>query len=240
MHGDSQNLVRAAGARSTEPEMQELAVRVHAGPVDEDVVRRNTTVQRAPLVPEVALHLAEDIEALWRVVGEDGPPPYWAFAWLGGQALARYVLDHPAEVAGLRVLDLATGSGLVAIAAARAGAAAVTAVDIDPLSAAAVQRNATLNDVPVDVLPADLLGGDPPDFDVVLAGDVCYDRDMAPRVLAWLSRFEGRVLLGDPGRDYLPRTGFVELASYDVPTTRALEGVESKRVRVLSPGPRRS
>lgn len=207
---------------------------------DEDVVRRNTTVGRCPLVPEVALHLAEDIEALWRVVGEDGPPPYWAFGWLGGQALARYLLDHPQEVAGLRVLDLATGSGLVAIAAAKAGAASVVAADIDPLSAEAVRLNATLNDVTAEMVLADLLTGDPPDVDVILAGDVCYDRDMTPRVLGWLDRFGGRVLLGDPGRAYLPQTGFVEVASYDVPTTRALEGVETKRVRVLSPAPRRS
>jgi predicted nicotinamide N-methyase len=202
---------------------------------DEDVVRRNTTVGHCPLVPEIALHLADDIEALWRVVGEDGPPPYWAFGWLGGQALARYVLDHPEEVAGLRVLDLATGSGLVALAAVRAGAASVTAADIDPLSAAAVRLNAGLNDTTVEMVLADLLTADPPDVDVVLAGDVCYDRDMTPRVLGWLSRFGGRVLLGDPGRAYLPQTGFVEITSYDVPTTRALEGVETKRVRVLAP-----
>jgi predicted nicotinamide N-methyase len=170
-------------------------------------------------------------------VGEDGPPPFWAFAWLGGQALARYVLDHPAEVRGLRVLDLATGSGLAALAAARAGAAHVTAVDVDPHSAAAVRLNAQLNDLAVDVLLADVLADQPPDVDVVLAGDVCYDREMTPRVLAWLGRVRGRVLLGDPGRDYLPRSGFDELASYDVPTTRALEGVEVKRVRVLTPAP---
>ena len=239
MHRDSQDLLGAGRARSAEPATQELAVLVHAGAV-EDVVRRNTAVGSCPLVPEIALHLADDIEALWRVVGEDGPPPYWAFAWLGGQALARYVLDHPDEVTGLRVLDLATGSGLVAIAAAKAGAAAVTAVDIDPLSATAVRLNGALNEVTVDMRLADLLGGDPPDVDVILAGDVCYDRDMTPRVLAWLSRFHGRVLLGDPGRAYLPQTGFVQVASYDVPTTRALEGVETKRVRVLSPAPRRS
>jgi predicted nicotinamide N-methyase len=171
-------------------------------------------------------------------VGEDGPPPYWAFGWLGGQVVARYVLDHPEEVAGLRVLDLATGSGLVAIAAARAGAASVVAADIDPLSSAAVRLNAALNDVRVDPLLADLLDGGPPDVDVVLAGDVCYDRDMTPRVLGWLARFSGRVLLGDPGRAYLPQTGLLEVASYDVPTTRALEGVETKRARVLSPAPR--
>ena len=171
-------------------------------------------------------------------MGEDGPPPYWAFAWLGGQALSRYVLDHPAEVAGLRVLDLASGSGLVALAAARAGAAGVTAVDVDPHSATAARLNAGLNGLDVEVLIADLLDDPPPDVDVVLAGDVCYDRDMTPRVLAWLSRFPGRVLLGDPGRAYLPQTGFAEVAAYDVPTTRALEGVEVKRVRVLSPAPR--
>jgi predicted nicotinamide N-methyase len=206
--------------------------------VDEDVVRRNTTVGCCPLVPEVALHLADDIEALWRVVGEDGPPPYWAFGWLGGQALARYVLDHPDDVRGRRVLDLGSGSGLVAIAAALAGASSVLAADIDPLSAAAVRLNADLNDVTVDVMLADLLDAGPPDVDVVLAGDVCYDRDMTPRVLAWLELFGGRVLLGDPGRAYLPQDGWVELASYDVPTTRDLEGVVSKRVRVFSPRPR--
>ena len=239
MHGDSQVLFGTGGARSAQPATQDVAVLVHAGAV-ENVVRRNTTVGSCPLVPEIALHLADDIEALWRVVGEDGPPPYWAFAWLGGQALARYVLDHPDEVAGRRVLDLATGSGLVAIAAARAGAAAVLAADIDPLSAAAVPLNAALNDVTVDMVLTDLLGGDPPDVDVILAGDVCYDRDMTPRVLGWLERFGGRVLLGDPDRAYLPQTGFVQVASYDVPTTRALEGVETKRVRVLTPAPRRS
>ena len=172
------------------------------------------------------------------MLGEDRPPPFWAFAWLGGQALARYVLDHPHEVAGKRVLDLATGSGLVALAAARAGAAHVTAVDVDPHSRAAVALNGRLNHLTVEFLLADLLDGAPPDVDVVLAGDVCYDRDMTPRVLAWLGRFEGRVLLGDPGRAYLPQAGFAEVASYDVPTTRALEGVEVKRVRVLSPAPR--
>ncbi len=172
------------------------------------------------------------------MLGEDRPPPFWAFAWLGGQALARYVLDHPDEVAGKRVLDLASGSGLVALAAARAGAAQVTAVDVDPHSADAVALNAGLNDLAVEFVLADLLDGPPPDADVILAGDVCYDRDMTPRVLAWLERFSGRVLLGDPGRAYLPQTGFIEVGSYDVPTTRALEGVEVKRVRVLSPAPR--
>ena len=198
-----------------------------------DVVRRHTSVSAPPLVPELRLHLADDIEALWRVVGEDGPPPYWAFAWLGGQALARYVLDHPVEVAGLRVLDLATGSGLVAIAAARAGAASVLAADIDPLSKAAVGLNAALNKASVEVILADLLDAEPPDVDVILAGDVCYDHEMTPRVLAWLMRSDAQVLLGDPDRAYLPQRGLLELASYDVPTTRALEGVPVKRTRVF-------
>ena len=136
------------------------------------------------------------------------------------------------------MLDLATGSGLVALAAARAGAAHVTAVDVDEDSVAAAGLNASLNHLPIEVRLADLLDGPPAEVDVVLAGDVCYDRDMTPRVLGWLSRFDGSVLLGDPGRAYLPQTGFAEVASYDVPTTRALEGVEVKRVRVLSPAPR--
>ena len=194
-------------------------------------MRAHTTVGSPPLVPEVRLHLAEDIEALWQVVGEETPPPFWAFAWLGGQAVARFVLDHPSVVLGKRVLDLATGSGLVAFAAVAAGARDVLANDIDPYSEVAVSLNAVHN-APVRFVAADLLDGDPPDVDVVLAGDVCYDREMTPRVLAWLARTDAVVLLGDPGRDYLPRQGLTELATYDVPTTRALEGVEVKRVRV--------
>jgi predicted nicotinamide N-methyase len=190
-------------------------------------------------VPEVRLHLADDIESLWKVVGEDGPPPFWAFAWLGGQALARYVLDHPSVVRGKRVLDLATGSGLVAFAAGQAGAVDVLGSDVDPYSEAAVRLNAELNR-PVRFAAEDLLDGEPPDVDVILAGDVCYDRDMTPRVLAWLARTDALVLLGDPGRAYLPQQGLTEVAAYDVPTTRALEGVAVKRVRVLSPAPRRS
>lgn len=138
------------------------------------------------------------------------------------------------------MLDLATGSGLVALAAARAGAAAVTAADIDPCSAAAVRRNGELNGLRVEMVLADLLDDEPPDVDVILAGDVCYDRDLTPRVLAWLGRSDARVLLGDPDRAYLPQQGLTPIASYDVPTTRALEGVELKRARVFSPAPRRS
>jgi predicted nicotinamide N-methyase len=186
-----------------------------------------------PLVPELQLYLADDIEQLWQELGTPAPP-FWAFAWLGGQAVARYVLDAPHTVSGLRVLDLATGSGLVALAAAKAGAAQVLAVDVDPRSDSAVRRNAGLNGLYVDVVLQDLLDEKPPDMDVVLAGDVCYDRDMTPRVLAWLARTDAQVLLGDPGRSYLPQTGWAEVASYDIPTTRSLEGVEMKRTKVFT------
>jgi predicted nicotinamide N-methyase len=201
-------------------------------------VLAHTTPKRPEIVPEVELQLCDDIVALWKVTGEDAPPPFWAVAWLGGQALARYVLDHPDEVGGRRVLDLGSGSGLVAIAARLAGAAAVLAVDIDPMCATVIPLNAALNGVEVEVTLDDLLEQPPPDVDLVLAGDVWYERDTAERVTAWLARSQAWVLLGDPGRAYLPQDGWVELASYDVPTTRDLEGVETKRVRVFSPGPR--
>ncbi|MGB8650597.1 MAG: 50S ribosomal protein L11 methyltransferase [Mycobacteriales bacterium] len=190
-------------------------------------------LEPVPFVPEVLLHQADDMHALWQAVGT-ADPPYWAFPWLGGQALARYVLDT-GVVAGRRVLDLATGSGLVGIAAMKAGATGVLAVDIDPLAGEAVLANAEANDVELDWRCGDLLSGRVADVDVVLAGDVLYEREMAARVLGWLRTFEGTVLLGDPGRDYLPREGLVEVASYDIPTTRELEGVAVKRTRVLSP-----
>jgi predicted nicotinamide N-methyase len=206
----------------------------------EEFVVAHTQVRRPAFVPEVRLRLADDIDALWQLVGTDTPPPYWAFAWLGGQALARYVLDRPEEVAGRRVLDLATGSGLVALAAVAAGAAEVTAVDIDPYSAAAVALNARLNGATLRFVAGDLLAAEPPAVDVVLLGDVCYEQEMTRRVLGWLVRSQARVLLGDPGRSYLPQQGLVTLASYDIPTTRELEGVELKRVRVFTPAPGRS
>ena len=185
-----------------------------------------------PAVPELLLHQAEDLQGLWEATGATSPP-YWAFPWLGGQALARYVLDRPASVQGLRVLDLATGSGLVALAALRAGAASVLACDIDPLAAEAVASNAACNGLVVPFTGEDLLDGPVPDVDVVLAGDVVYEAEMASRVLAWLRSARVPALLGDPGRHYLPQSGLREVATYDVPTTRELEGVTSKVVRVF-------
>ncbi len=192
-------------------------------------------------MPELRLHLADEVHATWEglereLAAGELPPPFWAFAWVGGQGLARYVLDEPGTVAGRRVLDLATGSGLCALAARRAGAAHVTAVDVDPFAEAAALLNADLNGLDVAVVLADLLDDAPPAVDVVLAGDVCYDRDMTARVLPWLraaSAAGARVLLGDPGRHFLPQSGVRRLAEREVQTTRDLEGVEVKRVRVL-------
>jgi predicted nicotinamide N-methyase len=192
-------------------------------------------LEPVPLVPEILLHQADDMHELWLAVGGEAPP-YWAFPWLGGQALARYVLDHDV-VRDARVLDLATGSGVVAIAAVLAGARSVLASDTDPLAAEAVAANAEANGVEVPFTLVDLLDGPVPDVDVVLAGDVLYERVMAGRVLEWVGSFSGVVLLGDPGRDYLPHGRFRELATYEVPTTRALEGATIKRTRVFDLGP---
>jgi predicted nicotinamide N-methyase len=179
------------------------------------------------MVPEITLRLADEPFELWERTGED--VPYWAFAWVGGQALARHVLDNPELVAGRHVLDVASGSGLVAVAAALAGAASVTAVDVDPLAVLAIGVNADANGVRLTARCADLLATDV-SADVVLAGDVCYDPDMAARVLPFLARTAAAgtvVLVGDPGRGYLPDTGFARLATYRVPLTRVLEGRET-------------
>ena len=163
------------------------------------------------------------------------PPPFWAFAWAGGQALARYLLDHPEVVAGKRVADFAAGSGIVAIAAMKAGAASALAADIDGFCEAAVALNAAANGVTVDFTDADLLDAAPPAVDIILAGDICYERPLAERVMAWLlaARAAGtQVLIGDPGRTYFPRTGLTKLAEYQVPTTRELEDMEVKKTAV--------
>lgn len=206
-----------------------------------DLVLASTASAAPPLVPEVVLRTTAGLTALWQALADGDeavPPPFWAVPWVGGQVVARWVLDHPGEVAGRRVLDLAAGSGLCALAAARAGAASVLAVDVDPVAGEAVRVNAEANDLPVEVLVADLLDGPVPDgVEVVLAGDVYYDAAMAARFLPWLraAAVAGcRVLLGDPGRDYLPRDGMTRLAAYDVPTTVELEGVPVKSAVVYA------
>ena len=200
----------------------------------------NTRLQPVPHAPEIRLWLADEITPIWRLteeeLGEMGlPPPFWAFAWAGGQGLARWLLDNPAEVAGKRVLDLAAGSGLVGIAAMQAGAASALCADIDPFCGAAVALNGAANGVALAFTQADLLDTPPPDVDVICAGDVFYEKPMAGRVFAWLTAAAGRgvrVLVGDPLRTYFPKQGFDLLAEYVVPTTRELEDDAVKRTRV--------
>jgi predicted nicotinamide N-methyase len=203
-------------------------------------IAANTRLQAVPHAPEIQLWLADEVTPIWRLteeeLGEMGlPPPFWAFAWAGGQALARWILDHPEEVAGKRVIDFACGSGLVGIAAMKAGAADVLCADIDPFCAAAVALNAAANGVELAFTDRDLLDAPPPPADVVCAGDVCYEKPMTDRVLTWLgqARAQGtRVLIGDPGRTYFPRDGLTFLAEYQVPTTRELEDLAVKRSSV--------
>lgn len=202
-------------------------------------IRENTRVLAPSHVPELQLYLADDAVSLWELteeqLGELGlPPPFWAFAWAGGQALARYVLDKAEIVRGRRVLDVASGSGLVAIAAMKAGAASALAVDIDAFASHAAVLNAVLNDVRVETSDADPVGRDT-NAEVILVGDLFYDRDLAPRVLVWLIEQQeaGKtVLIGDPGRTYLPRDKLEQIAAYDIPVTRALEDSEIKRAAV--------
>ena len=183
-----------------------------------------------PIVPEISLYLATEITPIWQateaeLAAAEVPPPFWAFAWAGGQALARHVLDHPDLVAGRRVLDFGSGSGLCAIAAAMAGAARVRAVDIDPIACTVIGINAALNDVALDVETADIIDG-PTTADLILVGDMCYEKPLAARLLRWLREAvaEGAVgLLGDPGRNYSPAEGVREIARYLVPTSLELE-----------------
>ena len=189
-----------------------------------------TAIAAPPLTPEIRLHLATEITPIWEATEAsltqmNLPPPYWAFAWAGGQALTRFLIDHPDWVKGKRVLDFAAGSGLSAIGAAKAGAGLVQAAEIDDYAIAAIALNARINDVAIELLREDLVGVEPR-WDVVLAGDVCYERPMAERVIAWFRALAGRgvaILMGDPGRAYLPQSGLVELARYQVPTSLELE-----------------
>lgn len=199
----------------------------------------NTDVLSPPHVPEVRLRLATDAHALWLKTEEELeeiglPPPFWAFAWAGGQGLARHVLDHPALVSGKSVLDFASGSGLVGITASLSGASAVLAADIDPWSETAIRLNGALNGVALGYTAEDLVGRDA-GWDVVLAGDVFYDRAFADEIIPWFTALAARgatVLVGDPGRAYCPRERMEALATYTVPVTRALEDSEVKKTTV--------
>ena len=202
-------------------------------------IRENTRVLAASYIPEIELHLADDAVALWQLTEEPLgalglPPPFWAFAWAGGQALARYLLDNSEIVHGRDVLDVASGSGLVAIAAMQAGAKSAVAVDIDAFAGEAARLNGALNKVSIETSDADPVG-QPTHCDLILVGDLFYDRDLAPRVLDWLIKLQAdgkQVLIGDPGRTYLPRDKLEQIAAYNIPVTRALEDAEIKRAAV--------
>lgn len=204
-----------------------------------DFIRANTELMPPPLVPEVRLHLATEVVPLWRKTEEELeaqgiPPPFWAFAWAGGQALARYVLDHAEVVRGKRVLDFGAGSGLIGIAAMKAGAASVLCADIDKFAVAASELNAEANDVPLTATADDLIGKSG-DWDVILVGDMCYERPLAERILVWLKARMAAgitVLIGDPGRNYFPKSGVERLETYRVETTRELEDREIRETGV--------
>lgn len=204
-------------------------------------IRANTRLRAVPLTPEIVLYLADEAVPLWHKteeeIGEAGlPPPFWAFAWAGGQALARYILDNANLVRGKSVLDLASGSGLVGIAAMKAGAASVTVADIDGFACAAAALNATENNVTLSTCQDDLLAGHNRDpWDIILAGDIFYERDTAQRAFDFLHGHAARgaaVLIGDPGRSYLPRDKLRRIADYSVPVTRDLEDTEIKQTAV--------
>lgn len=196
----------------------------------EEFIRSQTVLSRPPLVPEIRLHLATEITPIWQateaVLQQVGvEPPFWAFPWAGGQALARYVLDRPEVVSGRSVVDFGAGSGLLAIAAKLAGARSVCAADVDPVACTAARLNAAANRIEIDISGEDLIGREIA-AEAVLVGDMCYERGLADRMVRWLTDLAEQgslVLLGDPGRTYLPSAGLEELASYTVPTSMELE-----------------
>jgi predicted nicotinamide N-methyase len=201
-------------------------------------IRTNAALVAPPLVPELNLYLATEVVPLWRATEEElaqqgVPPPYWAFAWAGGQALARYILDNPGIVAGKRVLDIGAGSGMVGLAAMKSGAKAVLAADIDHFACAAIALNAAANALDITISQDDLIGL-PGDWDVILVGDLFYERPLAERLLAWLTPKDSFVLLGDPGRNYFPKDGIEKLATYNVQTTRDLEDREIRETSVYA------
>lgn len=203
-------------------------------------VAGNSVVQTAPLVPEIKLHLADERAPLWnktqRDLWDDGIVlPYWAFAWAGGQALARLLLDEPERVRGKRVLDFASGSAISGIAAKLSGATHVLAADIDPLAAVAAQMNADANAITLDTSTDDLVGQSLADFDVIIAGDICYEQSVAERVRDWLGEeaHAGReVLIGDPGRTFLPRKDLEPVIGYGVKSARDLDDTDVRNARV--------
>jgi predicted nicotinamide N-methyase len=202
----------------------------------DDFIKTNAVLTAPPLVPEIKLYLATEVVPLWRATEDElakigVPPPYWAFAWAGGQALARYVLDHPGMVRGKRVLDIGAGSGLVGLAAAQAGALSVLAADIDGFACAAIRLNAAANNCEIAVTQDDLIGASG-DWEVILVGDLFYERPLAERLLAWLGPLATPALLGDPGRNYFPKDRVEKLASYQVQTTRDLEDREIRETGV--------
>lgn len=204
-------------------------------------IRRHAAVLSPPLTPEIRLHLAHEATELWELTEEELaqtglPPPYWAFAWAGGQALARYVLDRPETVRGRAVLDFGSGSGLVAIAAAKAGAARVVAAELDGFALEAIRLNAALNEVTVELAEGDVLEAPPGPFETALVGDMFYERELAARGEPWFRRLAqagALVLVGDPRRSYFPGRGLTELARYSVAVTRALEDSEIRDTGVF-------
>lgn len=205
----------------------------------ENFVAANTVLSVAPLVPEISMYLASELTPIWQATEDwlrekNIEPPFWAFAWPGGQALARHILDHPEMVAGKRVLDFAAGCGIAAIAAARAGATAVEAAEIDPLAIAAIHRNAAANHVSITAATRDVIG-DACRWDLILCGDVCYEAPMTGHILPWLRGMAhtAEVWIADPGRAYLPRAELTAFAHYVVPTTLELEDRTQRAVTLF-------